>query len=63
MDAQLLTPADVAEILQVSVAKAYTLLKSGEIVTVRIGANVRVRRGDLEKYINDKASKKAGRPS
>ena len=55
MEAKLLTPAVVAEILRVSMAKAYTLLKQGEIPVVRIGKNVRVRREDLERYINDKA--------
>ena len=57
MSEQLLKPAEVAEILQVSMAKAYALLKQGEIPTVRIGTNVRVRREDLEKYINEKAGK------
>jgi excisionase family DNA binding protein len=63
MSEQLLKPAEVAAILQVSMAKAYTLLKRGEIPTVRIGTNVRVRREDLEQYINDKASKQAGEAS
>ena len=58
MDEQLLKPAEVAAILQVSMAKAYTLLKRGEIPTVRIGTNVRVRREDLEKYIKAKTGKK-----
>jgi excisionase family DNA binding protein len=55
METNLLTPADVAEILRVSKAKAYALLKRGEIPSVRIGKPVRVRREDLEEYINDKA--------
>jgi excisionase family DNA binding protein len=63
MSEQLLKPAEVAAILQVSMAKAYTLLKRGEIPTVRIGTNVRVRREDLEKYINEKAKKLAGKAS
>jgi len=54
MGERLLKPAEVAEILQVSKALAYNLLKRGEIPTVRIGATVRVRREDLEKYIYDK---------
>ena len=58
MSEQLLKPAEVAAILQVSMAKAYTLLKRGEIPTVRIGTNVRVRREDLEMYIKAKTGKK-----
>ena len=46
----------MAEILQVSKAHAYVLMKRGEIPTVRIGKIVRVRLEDLEKYINDKAA-------
>jgi excisionase family DNA binding protein len=56
MDTQLLTPAKVAEILQVSKAMAYMLLKSGDIPIVRIGSLVRVRGEDLERYIREKAN-------
>ena len=54
MGERLLKPAEVAEILQVSKALAYTLLRRGEIPTVRIGSTVRVRREDLDKYIYEK---------
>jgi excisionase family DNA binding protein len=54
MGEQLLNPADVAEILKVSKALAYKMLKEGEIPTVRFGKSVRVRREDLEKYIYEK---------
>jgi excisionase family DNA binding protein len=54
MDDQLLKPVEVAEILKVSTATAYTLLQRGEIPSVRIGSLVRVRRGDLQKYIFEK---------
>ena len=56
MGERLLKPADVAEILQVSKAHAYILLKRGEIPSVRIGKIVRVRLEDLERYINEKAT-------
>lgn len=59
MDARLLKPAEVAEILRVSIAQAYSLMKRGEIPAVRLGTNVRVRREDLERYINKKAGEKA----
>ena len=58
MEERLLKPAEIAEILQVSRALAYSLLQRGEIPAVRIGTVVRVRRIDLEKYINEKAHQK-----
>jgi excisionase family DNA binding protein len=58
MDDQLMKPAEVAEMLKVSTATAYTLLQRGEIPSVRIGSLVRVRRGDLEKYIQGKRTEK-----
>jgi excisionase family DNA binding protein len=54
MGEQLLKPADVAEILQISKALAYKMLKQGDIPTVRFGSTVRVRREDLDKYIYEK---------
>jgi excisionase family DNA binding protein len=54
MDERLLKPAEVADILQVSKALAYQMLKRGEIPTVRFGTTVRVRREDLAKYIYEK---------
>jgi excisionase family DNA binding protein len=56
MDERLLKPAEVAEILQVSKAMAYALMQRGEIPTVRIGKVVRVRRMDLQKYIDLKVA-------
>lgn len=56
MGERLLKPSDVAEILQVSKAHAYVLMKRGEIPSVRIGKIVRVRLEDLERYINEKAA-------
>jgi excisionase family DNA binding protein len=47
----LLKAKDVAEILQISRAMAYTLMQRGEIPTVRIGKARRVRPEDLIKYI------------
>jgi excisionase family DNA binding protein len=47
----LLKAKDVAEILQISRAMAYTLMQRGEIPTVRIGKSRRVRPEDLIKYI------------
>ena len=55
MEERLLKSDEVAEILQVSRAKAYSLLQRGEIPRIRIGSLVRVRREDLERYIRSKA--------
>ena len=54
MDERLLKPAEVAEILQVSMAAAYKILKRGEIPTVQFGKSIRVRREDLDKYIYER---------
>ncbi|MBU2611883.1 MAG: helix-turn-helix domain-containing protein [Chloroflexi bacterium] len=56
METRLLKSDEVAEILQVSKALVYVLLKRGEIPSVRIGKVVRVRLEDLERYINEKAA-------
>jgi len=54
----LLTPAEVADILKASKATAYALLSRGVIPTVHIGSLVRVRRGDLERYLREKTELK-----
>jgi putative molybdopterin biosynthesis protein len=56
MEIRLLKSDQLAAILQVSKAQVYVLLKRGEIPSVRIGKNVRVRLEDLERYINEKAT-------
>ena len=56
MEEQLLNPGDIAEILHVSKASAYLLLKRGTIPIVRIGKMVRVKRKDLDRYIYEKTS-------
>ena len=56
MDPRLLKSQEVAEILQVSKAHAYVLMKRGVIPSIRIVKIVRVRLEDLERYINGKAT-------
>ncbi len=51
MDEKLLTAREVSEILQVSLAFAYELIRRGDIRSVRLGRAVRVRREDLEDFI------------
>ena len=53
----LLKAKDVAEILQISRAMAYSLMQRGEIPTVRIGKARRVRPEDLIKYIESNTNK------
>ena len=55
MGERLLKPAEVAEILQLSIGQIYALLKEGEIPSIRIGKTVRVRREDLDQYLQSKA--------
>jgi excisionase family DNA binding protein len=53
----LLKAKDLAEILKISRAMAYTLMQRGEIPTVRIGKARRVRPEDLIKYIESNTYK------
>ena len=58
MEEELLTPAEVAEILKISRAMAYTLIQRGKIPSKKINTLVRVRRSDLERYISETGGKK-----
>jgi excisionase family DNA binding protein len=53
----LLKAKEVAEILKIIRAMAYTLMQRGEIPTVRIGKARRVRPEDLIKYIESNTYK------
>ena len=59
MEVRLLKSEEVAEILQISRSMAYTIMKRGDIPTVRIGTSVRVRPEDLEKYIQENVTQNA----
>ena len=48
---RLLKATEVADLLQVSRAHAYNLMRRGEIPTGRMGSAVRVRGSDLEEFI------------
>ena len=50
---ELLKPAEVADILKISQAKAYSMLKRGTIPTVRIGSLVRVKKSVLDQFIRE----------
>ena len=49
----LLSASDVAEILKISRAMAYKLMRTREIPTVQIGKSKRVRLSDLKVFIQD----------
>ena len=59
MEESLLRSDEVAEILKVSVSMAYTLMRRGDIPTVRISSSVRVRKEDLDRYIKENVSQTA----
>ena len=48
---KLLKGKHVAEKLSISRSRAYGLMKSGELCTVKFGKSVRVRIEDLERFI------------
>ncbi len=48
---QLLTVAEVADLLRVSTMTVYRLIRSGDLPAVRVGRNYRVRRADLDEYL------------
>lgn len=56
MEVRLLKSEEVADILQISRSMAYTIMKRGDLPTVRIGTSVRVRPEDLDKFIQDNVS-------
>lgn len=51
-----MTIADVAEVLAISVSQAYTLVRSGELPAIKVGAagHWRVEHAVLESYIEAK---------
>jgi excisionase family DNA binding protein len=51
---RLLTGQEVADLLNVSKAKAYQLMQTGEIATVPMGRVVRVRRQDLDEFLQNR---------
>lgn len=50
---KLLRPEEVSDILRLSKSQTYSLIRSGELTSVRIRHSVRVRREDLENYIKN----------
>ena len=48
---ELLTAGEVADLLRVSTMTVYRLIRTGELVAVRVGRNYRVRREDLDAFL------------
>lgn len=47
--------AEMAEFLQIGRSRAYELVGSGEIPSVRIGRSVRVSRSKLERWLEERS--------
>jgi excisionase family DNA binding protein len=50
---ELLTVEQVQELLKVGRTFAYSLIRSGELPSYRVGRLVRVRRRDIERWLED----------
>jgi excisionase family DNA binding protein len=51
---QLLTPSEVSEVLQCSLAKVYSLSSRGEIDKIRIGGLLRFQEADVAEFIRQR---------
>jgi excisionase family DNA binding protein len=55
MDRIALRPQEAADAIGISRAKAYELIASGELPSIRIGASVRVPVDELKRWIAERA--------
>ena len=51
----LLTVGEVAGLMRVSNMTVYRLIKSGQLSAIRVGKNYRLRRGDVDRYLTERA--------
>lgn len=51
----MLTVGEVAQIMRVSNMTVYRLIKSGQLSAIRVGKNYRLRRGDVDRYLTERA--------
>lgn len=51
----LLTVGEVASLMRVSNMTVYRLIKSGQLAAIRVGKNYRIRRSDIDRYLNERA--------
>ncbi len=52
-DQEFLTVSQVRERLQIGKSKAYSLVATRSIPSIRVGRCLRIRRADLDRYIRD----------
>jgi excisionase family DNA binding protein len=52
---QLLTVAEVANVIRVSRMTVYRLIRRGQLKAIRVGRNYRVREDDLNDYLEAQA--------
>jgi excisionase family DNA binding protein len=58
----LLRPAEAAEVIGVSRSRAYELIGSGQIPSIRIGGSVRVPVAALRAWIDERLAEQRGTP-
>ena len=58
----LLTVVEVAQLMRVSNMTVYRLIKAGQLSAIRVGKNYRIRRGDVDRYLTDRAVNVQERP-
>ena len=51
----LLTVGEVANLMRVSNMTVYRLIKAGQLAAIRVGKNYRIRRGDVDRYLTERA--------
>lgn len=52
---KLLTVGEVAGIMRVSNMTVYRLIKSGQLGAIRVGKNYRIRRSDIDRYLEERS--------
>jgi len=57
---QLLTAGEAAKLLMITPRTVYRMMENGEIATVRFGGSVRIRRQDLEDFIEKHLDESGG---
>ena len=57
---QLLSPREVSELLGMGRSWVYQRIRSGEIPSMRMGRNIKVRRKDLNKYLKTQSHSQLG---
>jgi excisionase family DNA binding protein len=50
---QIYTVPEVARYLKLSKSKVYNLVQRGEIPSIKIGRNVRIRQSDLDQWLDE----------